>query len=381
MKTVGLVCEFNPFHNGHRYLLTQLRTQGAEAIVCCMSGNFTQRGEPALISKTLRARAVLQNGADLVIELPVVFACAGAERFAFGGAAHLNALGVCDTLAFGSESAGAEDLLKAAQAVTDESLKEPLQACLSQGMTFAAAREQAVRERFGEETARLLREPNHILGVEYCKALQTLKSPIKPHAVRRQGVSHDSQQTRDGYASASALRKMLQNGEDVSPYVPENTLALLYSHPLFGKQQQERLRLMLLYRLKSMTLGELSALPHMSEGLENRLFRSIRQGQTVEEILSLVKCKRYPLARLRRCLLHAFLHLNHDDFCTKPQYLHILGFSHRGQTLLRQMKSTASLPVLQRRADRKGLSPAAKHLLSLEDTADTLYQLPFTTQP
>ena len=375
MKIAGVVCEFNPFHQGHRYLLQQLRQQGAEAVVCCMSGNFTQRGEPAILPKTLRAQAALQNGADLVVELPVVFACAGAERFSFGGAAHLDALGVCDTLAFGSESAGTEELLKAAHAVTDERLKEPLKQFLAQGMTFAAAREQAVRELYGEETARLLGEPNHSLGVEYCKALQSLSGSLRPHAVRRQGAAHHSLLPQEGYASASALRDMLRRGQDIAPYVPENTLPLFQNVP-----QQERLSLMLLYRLKTMTLSELSALPDMSEGLENRLYHAIQRGQSVDEILSLAKCKRYTLARLRRSLLHAFLHLTAQDLSTRPQYLRILGFGQKGQELLRQMKTTASLPILQRHTDRTSLSPEAKHLLALEDTADTLYRLTFPPQ-
>ncbi len=374
MNITGLVCEYNPFHNGHRYHLQQLRQEGADCLIGCMSGHFTQRGEPSVLSRADRARAALENGLDLVIELPAVFACAGAERFAYGGMAHLDALGICDTVSFGSESGSVAALQRASQAVLSPRIREPLRKLLSSGMTFAAAREQAVREVFGEETAALLREPNNILGIEYAKALRRLNSSLQLHTVRRVGAPHDSTDIRSGYASASGLREMLTAGGDISPYVPESTLPF-YGNAPDRQRQLEKLSLLTFYRLKTMTLSELAALPEMSEGLENRLYKAIQQGTTTAGILSLAKCKRYPLSRLRRSLLHAFLHLTSADFQIGPQYLRVLAFNEKGQAALRRMKTAAALPVVQRHADRSSLSDAGKHLLEIEDRCDTLYQL------
>lgn len=371
MRITGVVCEYDPFHNGHRYMLEALRKEGAECVIGCMSGSFTQRGEPALLPWDIRARAASANGMDLVLMLPVSFACAGAERFAYGGAYILDATGICDTLSFGSECGDTEAIKAASRAVTSEKLRPVLDRCLSEGMTFARAREQAVREVFGEETAAVLREPNNILGIEYCKALVAIGSDMRPHTIRRVGTSHDSGTVSGSFASASKLRELLRSGGDVSGYVPEGSLELLSGM----KYSTDRLEPMLLYRLKTMPPQELSQLPDMSEGLENRLYKAIREGSSVEEILSLAKCRRYTLSRLRRSLMHAFLHLTKDDMDTKPQYIRVLAFTDRGREALRQMKKTASLPVIQRFADRRLLSDEGRQQLLLENRCDELYSL------
>lgn len=371
LRIAGVVCEYDPFHNGHKYMLTRLRNEGVECIIGCMSQSFTQRGEPALLPWKVRAESAVSNGMDLVIGLPVTYSCAGAERFAYGGVYLLEAAGICDTLSFGSECGDTELIKAAAGAVLSDSIKPELDRCLSQGMTFAAAREQAVRKVFGDEAALVLREPNNILGIEYCKALWRIGSDMEMFTLKRTGAAHDSTEAVGGIASASRLREMLRNGEDISGLVPDEGLDPVYG----GVNRHERLEAMLLYRLKTMTRTELSELPDMSEGLENRLYKAICEGRTAEEILLLAKCRRYTLARLRRSLMHAFLHITKADTLIPPQYIRVLAFSEKGRSALRQMKKSASLPIVQRYADARRLSDEGRRLFDLETRCEGLYEL------
>ncbi|MEE3402493.1 MAG: nucleotidyltransferase family protein [Acutalibacteraceae bacterium] len=192
----AVICELNPLHNGHAYLFRQMHKDGCK-VIACMSGHFTQRGEPAVFDKYTRTKAALLSGADLVIELPATYACAGAERFAFGGVYLLQALGCVDRLYCGSECGDTARLEQAAQAVADTAVENILRQYLGEGITYAAAREKAVRRLYGEETAAVLTNPNDILGTEYAKALHRLHSPIQLHTIQRVAVAHDSD-TPDG---------------------------------------------------------------------------------------------------------------------------------------------------------------------------------------
>ena len=376
MRTAGIICELNPLHNGHRYLLDSIRQDGAEAIIACMSGSFTQRGEPAILSKHQRTRAALLNGADLVLELPVSFACGGAERFAFGGASVLNETGVCQELWFGSECGSTEKLEMAAKAVDDPAVIELMKEHLSSGITFAAARERAVGELFGEELSSLLRSPNNILGIEYIRALERLGSSMKAFTIKRKGAAHDSGVSGNGSASASKLREMLLSGKSVSGFVPDNTLDLFLT--LSSELLMERLKkteLLLLYRLRTMTKEEMSELPEMSEGLESRLFTASREQNDIEGICFQAKVKRYTMSRLRRSLIHAMLGITKQTLIPKPRYLRVLGFTDIGRNLLREMKERASLPVVVR-PDQLGSLPAvASAMAEQESRADSIYSL------
>ncbi len=373
----SLICEYNPFHNGHRYLLEQMRKSGADCIIACMSGNFTQRGTPAVMDKFVRTQAALLGGADLVLELPVTYACAGAERFASGGVFLLNALGCVHFLYFGSECGNLAMLELASSAVTDPMVQQRLRHYLSQGMTFAAAREKAVQQCFGTETASVLQEPNNILAAEYLKALRILNSPLIPRTIRRTGASHDSTEAVSGFASASLLRERLYRGQDIHSFVPGEVLSLYNtdnSIPL-GTTRQDQLEIAILSRLRAMSREELSRLPDMSEGLENRLWEAIQQGTNTESIQQYAKCKRYPLSRLRRSLLHAFLGITQEDQRIPPSYLRILGFNQVGRKALSEIRRTASLPMITRWAQVRSLGEDARHLFALESRCDDLYHL------
>ena len=205
MKTYGIVAEFNPFHKGHEYLIKEGRKDGAEGIVCVMSGNFVQRGEPAVCSKWRRAEMALNCGADLVLELPVMWAVASAERFAAGAVSLMDGTGCVDKLLFGCEESRADELFSAASLCLSDEYGEALKDFLSQGLSFPAAREKAVLSVSGERNARVLKTPNNILGVEYCKAILTLGSNLGAVCVNRKGAAHDSAGTDDEISSASAI--------------------------------------------------------------------------------------------------------------------------------------------------------------------------------
>ncbi len=372
MTIASLICEWNPFHSGHEYLLRKMREQGAEGIVACMSGNFTQRGEPAIYEKQIRASIAVRGGADLVIELPVTYACAGAERFAWGGVYLLQALGCVDQLWFGSECGDLTLLQQTASAQNDRNVQERIRQSLGNPSSFAALREGAVREVYGDEIAGVLREPNNILAVEYLRALMTLHSDIKPFTLRRIGSGHDSGRADGNIASASLIRELIRSGQDYRAYVPD--FAVTESTEDY-RQSALRWESAMYYRLKTMTPQEYACLPEMSEGLENRLYKAAQCGGSVEEILSYAKCKRYPLARLRRALLHAFLQLTKDDFLPLPPYIGVLAFNQTGQNILRQMKRSAVLPVITRQSDVNRLSPEARDFLERQRRCDTIRHL------
>lgn len=374
MKAASLICEYDPFHNGHKYMLDSIRNKGYDCIIACMSGNFTQRGEPAVFEKSIRAKAALACGADIVIELPVTYACAGAERFAFGGVTLLNGTGITDSIFFGSECGNTDLLKRAAEAAESDSVRDVIGSYLSEGMTFALAREKAVCDVFGKEVSSVLREPNNILACEYLKALKKINSGIQPQTILRIGTAHNGELPEGGFASASFIRSMVNSAQSFESYVPEKAYEL-FSSALSSHKHFEYLEPAVIYRLRTMTREDYSELPDMSEGLENRLYKASRTSRSVKEFLESAKCKRYTLSRIRRSVMHAFLMLTADECLIPPQYIRLLGFSERGREALHEMKKRSSLPIITRHADMAKLSGSGKKLFDIEARCDDIYSL------
>ncbi|MGN0547320.1 MAG: nucleotidyltransferase family protein, partial [Acutalibacteraceae bacterium] len=205
MNTAGIIAEYNPFHNGHAYLIQKAREAGADCIVAVMSGNFVQRGEPALFSHPIRTRAALMNGVDLVLQLPVIYALSGAQSFAQAGVSVLEALGCVDSLVFGSECGSTEQITQAAVELSGEEIKPLISEELSKGISFASARENALR-RISPESADIIRKPNNILGVEYISAIRRIGGGMKAVTFARTGAGHDSSEACGYSASASMIR-------------------------------------------------------------------------------------------------------------------------------------------------------------------------------
>ncbi len=378
MKAAAIIAEYNPFHKGHHYHLNLTREQlGATHIVVIMSGNFVQRGDCACLPKQVRAKMALLGGADLVIELPLPWAVAGAEKFALGGVALAEALGVTDILSFGSETGNIELIKSTARAVTLPETGARLRRLMNEGVTFAAARARAVAE-FMPEAEAVLRSPNDTLGVEYCKALNTLGSSIEPMCVNRRGAAHDSREIGDS-VSASLIRERLNAGEDVNEFIPSEALEPLKEALESGSAPAllERLDRTVLYRLRGMTAEEIALLPDVSEGLENRILRCARNAASVAELCDAVKVKRYTHARIRRIVLSALLGLTAQDSSGTPPYIRVLGMNGRGRELLH--KASPSLPIITRHADASELNGTAQHILKLEEAAGDIFALALPT--
>ena len=327
IMATAVICEFNPFHNGHKYLLESAKKVLKEPIVAIMSGSFTQRGEVAVCDKFVRAKSALENGADLVLELPVVFSLSGAEGFAKAGVAIASAFDCTKHLAFGSESGDCELLKKSANAVCDERVQALVRDGMKNGGYYPRELESAVKTVFGDEVSSVLCKPNNILAVEYIKALNG--TGVEPFSVARTGVAHDSRIADNDLASASHIREMLRNGENVKKYAPYVPDEITFS---------ENLDRPLLYRLRTMTREEISKLPDVGEGLENRIADAAMQCSTSAEIADFVKTKRYTHARIRRILACALLGIEKAHTQIPIEYVRVLGFTKDGAELLKDCR-------------------------------------------
>ena len=378
MNIAGITAEYNPFHTGHAYQISALKAQlGPDtSVVAVMSGSWVQQGRPAVTDKWTRARMALNGGADLILELPTVWAAASAESFARGAVELLCRCGVIDTLCFGSETGELAPLLAAAECLDSPDYPEQLRKALEGGASFAAARQVAVEALIGPSGAALA-SPNNNLGVEYLRALRSLHSNIKPVTIRREGAAHNSlDRTGEGFRSATQLRQHLARGEweAVRPYVPAGNLDILQSAPLADPRLGERA---VLACLRKMTAEDWAKLPDAGagEGLPQRLERAGRQCQSLDDFFTLAKTRRYAMARLRRMALWAFLGLTAADIPDEPPYLRVLGFNARGREVLKEMKQKARLPILTKPAHARALDGPGRQLFELEARCTDLYGL------
>ncbi|KRM72862.1 nucleotidyltransferase [Lacticaseibacillus brantae] len=339
MRAVGLIAEFNPLHFGHVYALEQARQRtGADVVVVVMSGNFVQRGEPAILDKWHRAKLALAHGADLVVELPVTDAVQAADEFAQGAFAHLEALGV-DQLVFGTENPTL-DYMALAQAIDTQAPQTDLFRDFTQ--TYASQ----VNRYFQTITDHDLTASNTILGLTYARANARLRQPLTLIPIARQGVAHDAEYSVDGYMSASAIRQAVWNGDEAVGVPTDTALALKQRNQM----QWNRLYPLLKYRLQTSRIEELQAIYTMSEGLEYRLTQQVASAFGFEDFLTAVKSKRYTFARLRRLALYTLLNLTTTEvkWAQTHRFLHVLGFTSTGREYLHQVKKSISLPLVTR---------------------------------
>lgn len=386
MKTLGIIAEYNPFHRGHAYMLERAKQKAnADRVVVIMSGSFVQRGEPAVFDKWTRTAAALKNGADLVLELPVIFAASHAEAFAKGAVRLLTESGIVDTLAFGSESGDLSQLQAAARLLANETeeFQRLLKELLGMGLSYPSARAK-VLETLTQINSDILSMPNDILALEYLKALAYYSSPIEPVTIRRRGDYHNLSLT-NGYASASAIRKALteNNSAEAMAELPENTQDLYHKALSLGTAPVFREALMpaLHYKLRTTSAEELKEIAEVTEGLENRILHSIDSCYSFEEMMSFIKTKRYTRAKIQRILLHILLHIKESElsyFLSLPKmpYVRVLGFKKERADMLADLTEQAKCPVLTnlKKApeilDEDGLA-----LLALEKTATDLHAL------
>ena len=363
MQTVGVICEYNPFHLGHARQLELLRQKlGPEtAIVCLMSGNYVQRGEPAIFDKCVRARAAAEAGADLVLELPVTAVLRSAEGFAAEGVRILSALG-CGFLGFGCESGDGDASLRAAEASCMPEFEQALHTNMQTGLSYAAARQRAL-EALGQD-GQLLMKPNDILAFEYCRALLTQNSPMRPLAVLRPGDYHADTPDAEN-PSATAVRRLILSGGDWRRYVPAECLyEEAAPHALIWGERA------MLARLRGLEKQDWARAAHGSEGLWSKVWRAVQTQPDYESILAAAKSRRYPRTRLQRLLLCAYLGIDAGQLAEVPPYVRALAFDEQGQTLLRQAKKRGEICLVN-----AGQRPPDLPYYAMECRAADLYTL------
>ncbi|MBQ9850740.1 MAG: nucleotidyltransferase family protein [Clostridia bacterium] len=376
MKVAGIIAEYNPFHKGHELLVRKARENGATHVVAVMSGNYVQRGEPAIFPHRSRTEAALACGVDLVIQLPVVYAVSGAQKFAQAGVRILDALGCVEELVFGSECGDSELIVSAAREIYSSRVQELISEEIRKGITFAQARENALRIVSGK-TADIIREPNNILGVEYAAAIGKYSSGMKPVTFKRVGAGHGSSDETDGVASASHIRELISNGGEWRKFVPEAAVGI-FENDIAKKNfvvNYNKFETAVLYKLRMSKREELALAPDVSEGIENRILAASAQASGLTELYRLAKTKRYTHARIRRIVLNHVLGITAEDLSQPVPYIRLLGLNGRGAELLKLTKESRSLPLIVKTSDVSGAGIEAQRLFETECRASDIYAL------
>lgn len=370
MGCIGIIAEFNPLHNGHKKLIDFAKESG-DTVVCVISGNFVQRGDVSCLSKQKRAEFALLCGADVVAEMPVLWSMSTAQNFALCGVFELYNLG-CDTILFGSECGDIEKIEKTADILLSDEFSVRVAEKVKSGVTFAAAREEAAVGLGAEKE--ILSEPNNNLGLEYIIAARRLNLPIKFKTLAREGARHDSDTHAGNYVSASFIREKMLRGDIgyTERFMPFEIRGSFSADSIADIKVGERAFLGIL-RQKSQE--EFKNLPDLSEGIENKLFFSIKVATDLDELYNMIKTKRYTLARVRRLVLSAALGFDKKYFMTTPPYIRILGFSENGKE---HIKTAVSIvPVIMRVSDIAKSGGDCAEVFATECRATDLYALCF----
>ena len=397
MKVTGIIAEYDPFHNGHSYHIKKAREMtGADAIVVVMSGHFTQRGMPAFFSRDARVRMAVDGGADLVIELPYIYACNSSHEFARGAAGILNGIGCVDALVFGAETDDMDALEKAARAAagTDDRSSAYIKEEMKNGVSYPEALTRSVEKIYGAQTAAVLREPNNLLGIEYMKALRELGSGIKPFIVGRRSAAHgeslemlhERKQERR-IASGTAVRKAVYAGgaRAAEMLVPDTSFSIIsgyerssgFSFAEYRDKIKKNMFELLKYRIITSDESELAEVYGVAEGLENRLKSCISGADDIDGLIDSVKSKRYTRARISRTLMHLLINLRTTDFETlrETYCARVLGFSPTGGKLLRLMSESSAIPVFSNLSRLDKRSPEAARVLKYDMRASDVYAM------
>lgn len=348
-KVLGIIAEYNPFHNGHLYQIEEAKKQtGADYVIAIMSGNFTQRGNTSLVNKWVKANMALQNAVDIVIELPTIYSISSAENFSEGAIKILDSLKVVDTLCFGTETADFAALNNIANILYNEPKEyiSMLNHELGKGVSYPKARESALMMYLNDikRYANILSGSNNILAIEYLKALKKLKSDMKPYSIQRKKVYYNDEKIVDEFASSTAIRKLVarEQYDELRKVVPKDSYILLGEEIKRGnividivKFEKE-----ILYQLRSMSLSEIAQLPDVSEGLEHAIKSAVDSCNNIIDLINIIKTKRYTQTRIQRILLYALLRINKKDMANAKKvvpYTRILGLNKKGKLLLSEI--------------------------------------------
>lgn len=372
MKLLGLIVEYNPFHNGHLYHLKKSKEiTNSTHTIAVMSGHFLQRGEPALFDKYTRSEMAVKNGVDLVVELPVIFSCQSAEYFSSGAIKLLNSLNIVDNICFGSEEGNIETLYKISQILVKEpyEFKNYLKKYLDNGLLFAKARSNALFDYINnnkiidinnEDLYNILNSSNNILGIEYIKSILKLKSSIKPHTITRIKSSYNSENIESEICSATAIRKNLKENNDISflkDVVPKDTFLTIKNkidnnfYPIFDENFYDELSFTVLRDYKN-----LDKYFEVNEGIENKIYQNILKHDNLNDFILSLKSKRYTLTKIKRTLNNILLGIYKDDFeiikhiDTLP-YVRVLAFNDKGREIIKATKENSDIKIINKFSD------------------------------
>lgn len=393
-RVLGIIAEYNPFHNGHMYHLQKAKEQsGAQYCICVMSGNFVQRGNTSIVNKWKKAEMALLNGVDLVIELPTIYSVASAEGFSLGAIKLLNNLKIVDAISFGTETSDFAALNNISSIVNEEPMKYKsiLNSELKKGLSFPKARENALMLYLNDNKRydNILNTPNNILAIEYLKALKKIKSTIQPIPVKREKVYYNDNVIVDEFASATAIRKLLKNEEfsEIRKVVPKSTYQILKKETELGNVVLDlsRYEKEIIYNLRRMTVSEIAELPDVNEGLEHSLKNAANYSNDITNLINIVKTKRYTVTRIQRILICALLEITKRDVGmakkTEP-YIRVLGFNEKGKELISRInkqnpKATVitSVKKFQDKNNNNKNSKIYKRLLDIDIFSTNVYTM------
>lgn len=372
MSVIGIVCEFNPFHNGHKYLIDSVKTEN-DIVVAVMSGNFIQRGEPAIFPKETRVKAALLSGIDIVLELPFVYASASAEFFAFNAVKILSDFG-CDRIAFGTENADVESLNKAVDILMKDDFNDEVKKYYNDGVSFPVARQMAF-DKFNINCD--ISTPNNILAVEYIKAIRKLNAKIEPITVNRKGAGYNDTNAVDEFASATHIRQLIYNNESFEKYIPDYLLDLYNEDIKKGKYvSTDKLDLAAFSILRSKLGENLTDIANMGEGLDNRIKSAVKNNTQLSKLYDEIKTKRYTHTRIKRAVLSTILDVKSTDLEIAPPYCRVLGFNTKVSSKMGELAKNSKLPFVAVYSDIVNISSEnANRVFELENKSTDFYNL------
>lgn len=372
MKIGGIIAEYNPFHNGHRYQIEKFKQDyNITHLIVVMSGNFVQRGDIAIVDKFKRSQMAIKGGADLIIELPVTYALSTAEFFALGAIYILNSLGCVDKLSFGSSS-DINTLIQISKLTESIRNSNEVLNLLENGISFPSAISKVTNNLYGDVYSSILSEPNNVLGLEYIRALKRLNSKIEPTTLTRKNVQHHSNTPIDNFASASYIRNLILNGERFYDYVPKYTNDIINQNET---SRIENLEKIILYKLRTSNVDDIQSIFDVSHGLEYRILQASRKSTNLNDILFNIKSKRYTLARIRRIILNLVLGITKQDLSIMPPYARILAMNNKGIEILSMAKKMSNIPIGTSLAKLEKLSIDCKRFATVESISTDIYNL------
>ena len=383
MKISGIICEYNPFHNGHLHHIHETRKNGATHIVAVMSGNFVQRGDVAIMDKLERAKLAVRSGVDLVIELPVQYSLSSAENFASGAVWLLDSLGVVDELSFGSECGDIMQLCVAMKSLQSAAMShhDEIINIMEKGYTYPKAI-SSIMNGIDPKSAAIIAEPNNLLAIEYLNAMVRFSSKMKAFTVKRTGTAHDSTAISGNITSASDIRSRIVNENSmrlIRRYMPPMwTEAIINAMHNGGISSVERLERIILYKLRTSSPEEIAMINDVGQGLEHRIYGA-RMSGSLDELFFMIKTKRYTMARVRRIMLSILLGITKEDMRYLPPYGRILAFNEKGREILSQAKGKTAIPYAASIAKLSRISETAERFAEVEMRASDVYGLSLET--